>query len=528
MIALWVASGSAQTALPLKDYPSLDAEQLGAVRHFVELANRPEGSWELMEPESPLSNDSYQFQLSYMDYALAVVQSQLMPAYRELYHVTSRKLIRKMMQPDVWGVWMAIVSLPDFKKYLDPAKDWRDPVREKNIMYSGHLLQMISLYETLYDDPEFDAPGSIVFEIPGDQGFSHAYNHKALAELISNQFVRGDYLGIECEPDRIFTECNQHPTLGLMQYDQIHGTNLSDVRQKFWTKIQEEAYIDPQSHRTMWFYEVNEKKRLINPFIWSDGWTGIMMHGWQREFVESVYPAQRDAELAALIDTNPERWRVRWGKTWVSIDFGFLAAYAAEVGDRQTTMKLLDYADAHFAPRWAHGGYYYPRHDVVGEEFSHPPQPVPYSLVGQHQLGPLTGNVLLNFARLNPGNGIWNLYNKISISSFAHSGDPELVDVRYPEVQVTQAYYDKAKRCFAVAVVPGTVYQGEISFAIRNLSEKSRYWLTIDAATQGKLDHGRVTIAASRILNANWDSEKQELKLSGALGAGHTIVIKQH
>jgi len=528
LLALVVgAAGSLPATSPVDQYPSLDQKQLGALRHMIELSRRPPGSWQFMEPEERLSNDNVIFQIAYMSYALAVVQSEVTPAYRELYRQALRSYIHKILQRDVWDMWLEVIEIPLFKQHLDPAKDWRDPVREKNIMYSGHVLQMIGLYETLYDDREFDAPGSIVYELPGENGFRNTYNHESLAKLIADQFVNSGHMGIECEPNRIFTECNQHAIVGLVQYDRLHGTNLSDVRHRFWEKAKELRYIDPETKRAMWFYQVAEKEAVVHPLVRSDGWTGIMMHGWNRDFIESVYPPQRDAELPGLIDTTPERWRVRWGSSQVSQDFGFLAAYAAEMGDRATAQKLLEYADEHFAPRWADGGYFYPLRTVVGEEFEGPPKPVPTEKMGEHQVGPLTGNALLSFARLNPGRGIWNLYNKTSAASFAQSGDPEVVDVRYPEVQITQAYYDKAARKLAVSMVPGTDSQGRISFGVRNLSPKGRYVVTVDGAEKMLLKKGKIQAKGPRTLDAKWDATSQELRLECTLGSGHTVVEEQ-
>lgn len=518
---------SVPAASPADKYPSLDKKQLGALRHMIGLSRRPPGSWQFMEPEARLSNDNVQFQIAYMSYALAVVQSQVTPAYRELDREAFRSYIHKILQRDVWDMWLEVIAFPEFKKHLDPSKDWRDPVREKNIMYSGHVLQMIGLYEVLYDDHEFDAPGSIVYELPGEKGFRHTYNHESLAKLIADQFVSSGHIGIECEPNRIFTECNQHAILGLIQYDQLHGTHLSDVRQRFWEKAKELGYIDPDTHRTMYFYQVAEKEQVKQPLAWSDGWTGVMMHGWNRDFIETVYPPQRDAELTRLIDTTPERWRVRWGSSQVSQDFGFLAAYAAEMGDRATAQKLLEYADEHFAPRWEDGGYFYPRRTVVGEEFAGPPTPVPTEKLGQHQVGPLTGNALLGFARLNPGRGIWNLYNKTTPTSFAHSSDPEVVGVRYPEVQITQAYFDKSERKLAVSMVPGTDDQARISFGVRNLSPQSRYVVTLDGAEKVRLEKGKVRSLGPRTFDASWDASRRELKLACTLSSGHTLVVEE-
>ena len=206
LLALVVgAAGSLPATSPVDQYPSLDQKQLGALRHMIELSRRPPGSWQFMEPEERLSNDNVIFQIAYMSYALAVVQSEVTPAYREMYRQAFRSYIHKILQRDVLDMWLQVIEIPIFKQHLDPAKDWRDPVREKNIMYSGHVLQMIGLYETLYDDREFDAPGSIVYELPGENGFRNTYNHESLAKLIADQFVNSGHMGIECEPNRIFT-----------------------------------------------------------------------------------------------------------------------------------------------------------------------------------------------------------------------------------------------------------------------------------------------------------------------------------
>src|SRR3546814_6362801 len=97
---------------------------------------------------------------------------------------------------------------------------------------------------------------------------------------------------------------------------------------------------------------------------WNDGRTGLTLQAWNRDSVSKLYPVQRDAEFPKLIDQDPAVWSARWSKPSVSTDFGFLTAYAAEVGDDATKVALLDYADTHFNPVRADGRLYYPRHDV--------------------------------------------------------------------------------------------------------------------------------------------------------------------
>ena len=463
-----VGTGSWAGAEP--SYPELDAKQLGNVRHIVASANQLRGDWRYLEPRPDAGFDAYQYQLAFMSYTLALVQTEWTPAYRELYHEAQRKLIEKFLEPEVWGGWwLEVIKYPDFMKYLDPAKEWRDPVREKNIMYSGHLLQMISLYETLYGDERYDRTGAIVFEFPGPDGFRHAYDHHSLARLIHRQFIDSGFVGIECEPNHVFAECNQHPILGLMQYDQPHGTDLSDVRFAFWKKATELGYIVPESRRTMFFYRVAERERIDQPFAMSDGWTGVSLHGWNRELAARLYPVHRDAELAALVDQSPQQWSRRWAHPMVTYDFGFLAAYAAEVGDRHTAQQLVDYADKHFRPVWVDGRYFYPRRDVITGDldsvFANSDQPaLPPNRYGDHEVGTLEG-VMLLFARLNPGQGIWRLYNEITPANFARSGEPEAIKVRLPETTISQAYYDRSRRRLAVKAGPGTDYSGETTLA---------------------------------------------------------------
>ena len=101
------------------------------------------------------------------------------------------------------------------------------------------------------------------------------------------------------------------------------------------------------------------------------------------------------------------------------------------------------------------------------------------------------------------------------------------MDVRYPEVQITQAYYDKAARKLAVSMVPGTDSQGRISFGVRNLSPKGRYVVTVDGAEKMLLKKGKIQAKGPRTLDAKWDATSQELRLECTLGSGHTVVEEQ-
>lgn len=519
-------------------YPSLDEKELGQVRHLVDLARQADGDWSGMQIGNRSAFDGYQFQIAWMYYALAVAQSQQTPAYRELYKASSEDLIRKMVRNDVWSLWGAIIEHPLFKKYLEPGKDFRDPVADMNIMYSGHILQMIGLYEVLYRDHRYDDPKAITFSMAGESPFTHHYSHKDLAELIHRQFVENSFNGIECEPNLVFAECNQHPVMGLINYDQVHGAKLSDIKGAFWDKAMSLGFIEKESKRFVGPYRMKEE--AITPMMsgWNDGWSGVTLHGWNKDLVKQVYPAQRDASLSDLLNTDPQSFKNRWNQGSVSSDFGFLAAYAAEVGDEATSKRMLAFADQHFGPTWQGTRYVYPTNDVQvpggavritgteevpGTGSRVPPKPLGDEQLGQYQVGPLNANALLAFARLNPGEGLWKINNDLA-STYVVKG-PEVIGVEYPKVLVNQAYYDESRGVLAVGLTPGADYKGSISFRIRNLPRRAAYEVTVDGVPAAVVSAGKINAKSADAALA-WTSGG-ELRVELPLRDGRNIQLKR-
>jgi hypothetical protein len=76
--------------------------------------------------------------------ALALIQHEYTPAYRELYRPTMDALIQKMTLPDIWESWLkssrggTAESDPDSQ---DLTAGWIDPVVRYNNMLKGYLLQ---------------------------------------------------------------------------------------------------------------------------------------------------------------------------------------------------------------------------------------------------------------------------------------------------------------------------------------------------------------------------------------------------
>jgi len=216
-----------------EDYPSLSDKEMGHLRSAIKLADQLPGDWSYMGEKEPGQEhmEAYRYQLAFMTYFLALVQYHKTPAYREIYQRATDKFIQKMLRKDAGSYWPEVskkgkIYDPDLKEF---GPGWVDHIKDQNIMYSGHLLPMLSIYKMLYRDMKYDAPGSLTFVWDWIRAVRQKfeYGHKSIAEIIYEQFMENSYHSICCEVNVVFPEWNQHPILGLMLYDHDYLTNYS-------------------------------------------------------------------------------------------------------------------------------------------------------------------------------------------------------------------------------------------------------------------------------------------------------------
>jgi hypothetical protein len=213
------ASSGSGLPLDLSKYPKLSTEQAGHLRHFHNLSAAIDGEWPHMGTQEPAQEflDAYRYQLATMAYAAGLCHYHRLPAMRGLFRPLIRRLIHKMLRREVWGYWYltsqsGIRVDPDLKELRKP---WANPVVRENIMYSGHLLLMTSLYAMLFDDDEFERPGSLTFHWDpmfwGMGAETFAYDNRSLQKAIIAEMERNDWVGVCCEPNLVFVVCNQFP-----------------------------------------------------------------------------------------------------------------------------------------------------------------------------------------------------------------------------------------------------------------------------------------------------------------------------
>jgi hypothetical protein len=479
--------------------PALDEQQIAHVEHVLALARQAPGDWSDMGPfdATQEGDDAYRYQLAYMTYLLGLVQYHYTPAYRELYRNAFSRLITKMLRLDVWGYW-ELASRGS--KVMDPdlvelGEGWADPVRRKNVMYSGHLLMMVGLYEMLYRDGRYDRSGSLTFEHrPPFRGLGPAdfrYDHTKLTETIYAEFERNNFLGCECEPNGIFVYCNQFPMLGFLHYDLTHGTDIArPVLQRFraaWSARSDLFRQEPGDLPVFYLVRQNEvvtegadeNNEAASVLSW-----GPVMHVWQRQYVERLYPSARDKTVVHRPDGSlcvdmrrfaqaHRDYQAKPGPEHVDPmmlgvhTLGMLALCAAELGDEDTVRGLLAYADAELNPTLCDGRLYYPRCDELDS--------------GRY-VTCLTGNVLLGAARLSVRDGFWSLYNRPwGLDDLA---TPELIDVPYPALRVLQARWHSDDDCLVFKTL-GSANATDVHFAVTRLDSSST-WVEIDGV---EIDH---------------------------------------
>ena len=401
----------------------LDELQRGHLRHFDNLSRLPMNDWSLMGGRSIGQDDfgAYRFQLAYMAYAVALTHLHRMPAAPGLFKPLFRRLFDKLLLPEVWLYWRDVSRGGSiFNRHLTAQyqEEW-DPVRRDNIMYSAYVQSLALLHSYLFDDETFANAGAITFKhwsyFWGGEPKAFAYDENSLNDHLYWLMVESGYLGVACEPNCIFQICNQPAILGFRLHDLRHGgTRAQEVTQAYEAAWRQFGHVGENGH---YHVMLSGDTKAVRPNLarspWVDAWCGAMMNMWNRDFVRANYPRQIEELISrgssGTLSVRPPLRSEVMGQRIVSddCDFGWVAAWVAEMGDEPTLQGLLAHADRFMRPTWSQGGLYYPRNDEPEDSFGN------RTLVEPH-----TGNVLLAYARLNVSDGLYRLYNDQLDSDF--------------------------------------------------------------------------------------------------------------
>ena len=133
-------------------------------------------------------------------------------------------------------------------------------------------------------------------------------------------------------------------------------------------------------------------------------------------------------------------------------------------------------------------------------------------------VGPVTGNVLIGFARINPPDGLWQIYNKPFDNE--HFNDPHITDIEYLEASVTQAIYDTEKDALIVTLIPGPLKNETGSFTVRQLDTDKTYMLIRDGQVLGSINKSKGLSPSG----TKWQADGS-LRVTTELGEPHSFVL---
>jgi len=241
-------------------------------------------------------------------------------------------------------------------------KPWApDPCRRENVMYTGHLLQLLALYECFTGDTKYWTEG---FDFVWNEKKSIHYDVRKLIDVTVEQ-MRAGHGGVTCEPDLLFFPCNNHPHFALKLFAALgHGDWSGEARR--WERWALEHYRHPLLGGGVLNLLYHTKYGIFYPrgyagldawsLLWYEPWAenrGTALALWReakRQLPWEKFAAPADTVTQAANCMNPQQ-------VPDTVLAAFLAAAARACDDPDSAERLEKPLDAKYLRR-ANGFYW--------------------------------------------------------------------------------------------------------------------------------------------------------------------------
>eukprot|EP00929_Paragymnodinium_shiwhaense_P049134 TRINITY_DN24800_c0_g3_i1.p1 TRINITY_DN24800_c0_g3~~TRINITY_DN24800_c0_g3_i1.p1 ORF type:complete len:544 (-),score=55.23 TRINITY_DN24800_c0_g3_i1:37-1668(-) len=281
----------------------LSDKQLGIIRwlwNLTYLDASGHGSWAGL-PEQPRQvgqEDSARYPLAFAAYAVASASFEHTPAARSGPAKMLHNIFTRLNDYRVWAYWSmkrscaqpwtAACKLLD-KSMCDIAAKWYekdptcpDPLTRANVMLSGHVAQVGSLFEAFGDD-RLSTEGWMLQHGNWSQRFTLPSLFKALGEqAVETQAMGG---GITCEPGMVYPSCNSHVHSAYRLYDAVRHTREHENLTLAWKHFLAN-HTSPSTRE--WLFTVLMRDRNDGSLARSirgcgshDGWVLAWLSAWQ-------------------------------------------------------------------------------------------------------------------------------------------------------------------------------------------------------------------------------------------------------
>jgi hypothetical protein len=521
MVATTGAFAAKKAVIDPNTYPAISDEELGQLKWVLKLANEPLEDFADMNSLDQVGITASRYTLAFTTYFLAAEQYHKLPALEGTIKPAMDRVIQKMFLKPIWEYWSHdSAGVPKFEPLMNqPYAPFSDPIAYKNIMYSGHVSQMINLYHMLYNERKYDAPDSIVLK--WDDNTKFLYDNKKVQDAMFTQLISNPVPGIECEPNAIFPACNTHPHLGWKLYDQMHGTRYFATGNPVFMDWFKKVFVDPKTHELGAFYLMKQgwvfsasnprygnkmdpaiqkmlKEGVTFGSSGNEGWIMTGIHVFDPAYVEKLYPDFKKLHVKENKD----------GSVTLQKDvltpysyYGFFSILAAEMGDEKLLNGLLKSIDMHFDPVWGDDGtYHYPYKVFAGgpnlaaadDAKAAKPSPIKppvkmNDVTPQMKTWPMHSDLsdrLIAMARALPKNGLLKMYS--NPFDQAHFAEPAITGVDLSTTLLKRAIYDREKKALVISTMPSKA-AAKSSFKIVRLDPSKTYEFYLDGAAVNEM-----------------------------------------
>ena len=499
MLGAGVFGHSAPLEAEVPGYPYLDNETIGLYRAIVQAVDGPvdefeERYWGLELFETFAAGGGVmapiRYVIAFSGYAVAQTAVYL-PAYRTGHQQALDGFIQRMLQPAAWEDWIEV---------------WggTNPLGPDNIMFSGHLVYMMTQYKMLFGDAKYESP--LALTVDGIGTFETDVHH--LTEWLSEQAAgnldnaENHYFGIACEPGHVFLPCNTPHRISQLIYDQLYETDYSQSNQQWleWSRANMSHLGDGVLYDLYWPFGRRQLTPDGQPPELEDRVSGIY-NGWSiwflfaldKEWAEELYPNFVDRFVVrgdqspypdgrtVVIDDTGGDGLVATAMDLLATGFGMSAARTLD--DMELAEELTDSWERTFGrPQW----------NPAGTVFSHSNSPFPLLVGDAYALLARTSSPELNIRT-----------NALQYWRPDRFQEPFVESVSNPGTFVNQAFYDTDSEQLIITVNGGEATTEATDIIIANLLADSSSVVTRDGEEYREVQrqNGRLIITTPALSN---------------------------
>lgn len=212
-------------------------EDLEAMRLLLDRALQPVDEFQGFDWIEQFQTAAVRYQIMALSYALSLTTFTRTPALRGYVSTAQQNLIQKMTDHRVWKYWALENAWGNLRLDPNPIA----PTTHDNVMYSGWYAAMIGMYASTTGDDRYTKSGSITLRHP--RGHEFVYDFPSLVGILAENFTVSEFCLFPCEPNWIYTVCNNFAAIALKIHDRLRGS-------RYWSTL-ESSYRRMLDHEFM-------------------------------------------------------------------------------------------------------------------------------------------------------------------------------------------------------------------------------------------------------------------------------------